>query len=159
MMDREYHKKYSKNYYYIRKNELIQKLGGKCSKCGSTEHLEFDHINPENKSFNISQMLNRSKQATDDELQKCQLLCHHCHQEKSRKDISIKNTEERNYFYNKHGKDFPSSKPVVDLDTGEAYESATEFAKAHELNVNSVTRTCRGEQNTIHGFRVRYKQM
>jgi hypothetical protein len=136
---------------------LIQKLGGKCSKCGSTEHLEFDHISPNDKSFNISKLLNRSKQETDIELQKCQLLCHNCHLEKSRKDISIQNSGEHNYFYNKHGKDFPSSKPVIDLDTGKEYESATEFAREFGLNPNCVTRVCRGKQKSIHGFHIRYK--
>lgn len=157
MMGRDYHRNYSRNYYHLRKKELIQKLGGKCAECGSIENLEFDHIDPENKKFNISRLLNRSKQATDDELQKCQLLCHNCHQEKTRKDISTKNSGERNYFYNKHRKNMPQSKAVVDLDTGEEYVSAAEFARVHKLDADAVRRVCRGEYNSTHGFHVHYK--
>lgn len=29
--------------YHRRRAELIEQLGGKCAKCGSTDKLEFDH--------------------------------------------------------------------------------------------------------------------
>lgn len=157
MKDREYHREYSKNYYHKRKQELIDTLGGKCAKCGSTEHLEFDHIDPENKSFNISKLLNHSKHEVEDEIKKCQLLCNKCHSEKSKIDIRRKNSGTNNYFFGKHGAEFPCSKPVIDLDTNEEFESATDFALAHNLNVNSVTAVCRGTRSSIHGYRVRYK--
>lgn len=53
VMDRKYHKKYSREYYHDRKNEYINKLGGKCAICKGEEDLEFDHINANDKNFPI----------------------------------------------------------------------------------------------------------
>lgn len=157
MKDREYHREYSKNYYYKRKHELFDKLGGKCAKCGSTEHLEFDHIDPENKSFNISKLLNHSKNAVDEELSKCQLLCHDCHLQKSKVDISKRVSGKNNPFYGKQGIKVAVPKPVIDLDTGVEYSSAAAFARKYNLNRSNVTVVCRGEYPSIHGHHITYK--
>ena len=156
MKDRVYHRNYSREYYHKRRNELIKRLGGKCAVCGSTENLEFDHIDADNKIFNIGHLLSKSKDEVDIELNKCQLLCKNCHLQKSKKDISKKQSGSKNYFYGKHGKDNPFSKPCIDLDTGEIYESATEFAKKYGLHVQSVNRVCRGERKAIKGHHVKY---
>lgn len=157
MKDRSYHRDYSRNYYHIRKAELIQKLGGKCEICGCTAGLQFDHINPDTKTFSIAKLLSYSKDTVDAELKKCQLLCKSCHLEKSRKDIGSKLTGIRNPFYGKHGSAFPRSKAIIDLDTGKEYDSATEFAKEFELNPSSVARVCRGERKSIQGHHIKYK--
>ena len=157
MKDRNYHREYSKNYYHLRKCKLITKLGGRCKVCGSTENLEFDHISAEHKDFSIGKLLNHSKQVVDEELMKCQLLCHNCHLQKSKNDLSRKLSGKNNPFYGKHGSEFPSSKPVIDLDTGKEYESATDFALAHNLNINSVTAVCRGKRKSVYGHHVVYK--
>lgn len=77
---RKYNKKYQKERYIREKNELIKKLGGKCSVCGSTEGLEFDHIEREGKKFAITAKLHSKE--LDEELSKCQLLCYICHKKK-----------------------------------------------------------------------------
>jgi hypothetical protein len=69
---------------------LIEKLGGKCVECGCTETLEFDHIDPPTKSFNISTGYHKPKEVLEEELSKCQLLCNKCHIEKSRKDARFR---------------------------------------------------------------------
>jgi hypothetical protein len=71
---------------------LIEKLGGKCIECGCTETLEFDHIDPSTKSFNISAGYIKPKEVLLEEVAKCQLLCNKCHIEKSKKD-SIKKSK------------------------------------------------------------------
>jgi len=103
---KEYHKKWSKkNEEYLkqyrkenkdewnartrekrhqRRLELIGRLGGKCVECGATERLQFDHIDPLEKSFNITPNLNREN--LDEELDKCQLLCFKCHLEKTKNE-------------------------------------------------------------------------
>lgn len=156
-MNRDYHRNYSRKYYHKRRNELLSKLGGKCVKCGSTEHLEFDHINSVEKRFNISDLLNRSKQETETELQKCQLLCHSCHTKKSNKELKETRKGEKNPFYGKHGKENHFSKPVIDLDTGKEFESATDFASYYGLIPVCVERVARGERKSIHGHHVKYK--
>ena len=69
---------------------LIEKLGGKCVECGCTETLEFDHIDPSAKSFNISAGYHKPKEVLEEELSKCQLLCNKCHIEKSKKDLKFR---------------------------------------------------------------------
>lgn len=157
MTSPEWRRAYHNSYYHKRKQELMNLLGNKCAICGSTEELEFDHKDAQTKKFPISSLLSHSWAVVLSEVAKCQLLCKRCHLEKSKKDISIKNSGSRNAFYNKHGAQHPSSKPCIDLDTGREYESATEFAKAFGLNVNNVTRVCRGETKSVHGHRLRYK--
>ncbi len=77
--------------YYENRRQCIDKLGGKCVECGVTENLQFDHINPLEKSFAISETLHFSPKMKkevkfDEELNKCQLLCPTCHMEKTKND-------------------------------------------------------------------------
>lgn len=65
---------------------LIEKLGGKCVECGCAETLEFDHIDPSTKSFNIAAGYSKPKEVLLEEVAKCQLLCNKCHIEKTKKD-------------------------------------------------------------------------
>lgn len=74
---------YDLERYYKRRSEYIEKLGGKCIRCNSTDALEFDHIDAQSKSFDISSMMLRQKDMVDAEIAKCQLLCHSCHRTKS----------------------------------------------------------------------------
>ena len=69
---------------------LIEKLGGKCVECGCTETLEFDHIDPSTKSFNIAAGYSKPKEVLLEEVAKCQLLCNKCHIEKSKKDLKFR---------------------------------------------------------------------
>lgn len=60
---------------------MIQKLGGKCNKCGYEGHpgaFHFHHIDPKNKSYELSanKLLVRDRW---NELTKCKLLCANCH--------------------------------------------------------------------------------
>jgi hypothetical protein len=69
---------------------LIERLGGKCVECGRTETLEFDHIDPSTKSFNIASGYSKPKEVLLAEVAKCQLLCNKCHIEKSKKDLKFR---------------------------------------------------------------------
>ena len=76
---------YRQKRYYETLSESMEKLGGKCVKCGATERLEFDHIDPKNKSFCItSRLLMGDREKFQEELDKCQLLCYDCHLEKTK---------------------------------------------------------------------------
>ena len=80
---------YRKKRYYETLSESMEKLGGKCVKCGATERLEFDHIDPKNKSFCItSRLLMGDREKFQEELDKCQLLCYNCHLEKTKQQLS-----------------------------------------------------------------------
>lgn len=80
----EYMREYMKNRYAARRAEAIAVLGGKCVQCQTTSDLEIDHIDPSQKSYSMSKILNRSKALVESELAKCQILCHECHVDKHR---------------------------------------------------------------------------
>lgn len=69
-----------------RRTLLTEMLGGKCARCGSTERLEFDHIDPSTKRFGICSDLSRAWADLLEEVAKCQLLCKPCHVAKGRED-------------------------------------------------------------------------
>lgn len=77
------------------KQELREKManyliGKSCSLCGNTDPrvLEFDHINPHEKSFaiafGISSVYSWNKMLA--EIEKCQILCANCHKIKTAKE-------------------------------------------------------------------------
>lgn len=67
------------------KAELIKYKGGKCEICGydkCNQALDFHHLNPEEKDFNISQSYTYKNLAKLKlEVDKCILVCANCHRE------------------------------------------------------------------------------
>lgn len=61
-------------------------LGGKCKKCGykkSPYALDFNHINPTQKIFSITRLLQEEAKwsVIEKEIKKSELLCANCHRE------------------------------------------------------------------------------
>lgn len=83
--DKETNKKYLKDRYKKQRDMFFAYLGGeKCVKCGATENIEIDHINPEEKSFNLGKLWPIKKlPEVFAELDKCQPLCNSCHLSKT----------------------------------------------------------------------------
>ena len=81
---------------------LIEQFGSKCQKCGSTDNLEFNHLDRSTKKFVLSGChLDKSWKAILEEAAKCELLCRGCHNEYTRQQFargelvpSNKNTSE-----------------------------------------------------------------
>lgn len=113
-----------------RKYEAILSRGGKCEKCGYDHNiaaLDFHHINPEEKEFEIDlrKFSNLSLEKLQKELDKCILVCANCHRELHNPDLTmtsvteqIKEAEDKKSFSNQDeygricpvcGKRFPSS--------------------------------------------------
>ncbi len=70
----------------LRKEKLIELLGGSCTSCGykkSTAALHFHHVDPSTKShqLDLRSCSNRSWEALLKEVKKCTLLCANCHAE------------------------------------------------------------------------------
>ena len=66
------------------KEDAVNYKGGKCLACGYNKYqgaLEFHHVDPSEKDFNISQSRFLKLQALKPELDKCILLCSNCHKE------------------------------------------------------------------------------
>jgi 5-methylcytosine-specific restriction endonuclease McrA len=79
----EYIRKYLKRRYDERRARGLAMLGGRCVRCGTTEDLAFDHIDPSTKLFDIAdRMAQYQWERIVDELKKCQLLCSSCHGKK-----------------------------------------------------------------------------
>ena len=74
---------YHRLYYYKRRAKMIAYLGVACAHCGSTDQLEFDHIDPALKSFDINENMTLNNPEVRAELDKCQLLCRPCHEAKT----------------------------------------------------------------------------
>ncbi len=84
---KSYMRCYLKRRYAERFQAAVRQLGGCCVQCGSTAELQFDHIQPHTKSFEISDKIAQyAWRRIESELQKCQLLCFQCHVEKSKID-------------------------------------------------------------------------
>lgn len=86
---REQMTEYMRQYRRRRKEWALARLGGKCRVCGTTESLEFDHIDPGTKTLAIGKMWHAGKAAFEAEIDKCQLLCTTHHLAKSRSEGSL----------------------------------------------------------------------
>lgn len=59
-------------------------MGGRCVNCGYSKYIEaldFHHLNPKEKDFNISKVRSYNFENIKSELAKCVLLCANCHRE------------------------------------------------------------------------------
>ena len=82
---------------YARRKKIramaVEYKGGKCKKCGydrCIDALEFHHIDPAQKDFNISSKgYTRSWIKVKAELDKCIMLCANCHRELHSKVSSL----------------------------------------------------------------------
>lgn len=69
------------------KNQLIKEKGGQCELCGYNKcsaTLEFHHIDPKEKEFNIALYCSSNNiniEKAREELKKCRLVCANCHRE------------------------------------------------------------------------------
>lgn len=68
------------------KHRIVEALGGKCIICGFdkwTESLDFHHINPKEKLFNLSSLGiskgSKNWKSIVEEARKCVILCANCH--------------------------------------------------------------------------------
>lgn len=97
----------TKDRYNRLMNEWIDRFGGHCRKCGkrvyqevergSPNKAEFHHTIPENKTANLSRLIDYNNVAAIEreiETGKIQLLCHECHQKETIEQNVIKNSDE-----------------------------------------------------------------
>jgi len=76
-----------------------------CVMCGSSDNLELDHIDPDEKVSH--RIWSFSLKRRDEELTKCQVLCNTCHKTKTKKFLSELFTKPvqhgSRYAYKHHG--------------------------------------------------------
>lgn len=80
---------YMRARYHQRREEAIEILGGRCTRCGVTEALQVDHIDPALKTMSFDRMTMVSEVRFLAELVKCQLLCEEHHIEKTARENGV----------------------------------------------------------------------
>lgn len=80
----EQKREYQRQWVAARRAEYFD--GKACVVCGSTENLELDHINPDDKKYSPAALWSMAKNNPNRiaELEKCQTLCSFHHKEKTR---------------------------------------------------------------------------
>lgn len=79
----EYMAEYMARRYHVRRADAMERLGGVCVDCGTTEELEFDHAVAADKGFSISKLWSVSEKKYNAEVEKCVLRCRKHHLEKT----------------------------------------------------------------------------
>ena len=78
-----------RNNKRLRRTALFNKLQSHygCVECGLTDHryLHWNHVNPDDKYLKVSQLYLRPFSVILKELRKCNVLCHACHQEETKR--------------------------------------------------------------------------
>ena len=72
-------KAWTSAYKKKRRQKIKDYLGGKCVGCGTTENLQFDHLDRTIKKFNVAKHVCMAWDKLTVEADKCQLLCYQCH--------------------------------------------------------------------------------
>ena len=153
---------------------LVTLLGGKCEHCGESKLnlLEFHHINPKDKDFNLVKMMDVQIVLAIKEAKKCMLLCSNCHREEhhdytkpvkgNRKELKLKMLE----YKNKHccekcgydkipgGLDFHhNNRTTKKFNLSEVYENELTKDVCEELDKCSVLcANCHRDFHTNDGF-------
>lgn len=86
----QYFREYMLQRYHRRREAAVRKLGGKCAKCGSPSNLQFDHVNPKTKTFEVARIGSYAEKTFWEEVSKCQLLCGRCHNIKTIQEKGLK---------------------------------------------------------------------
>jgi len=74
----------SVNKRRVLKQKYVDLKGGKCSICGynkSIKALDFHHLDPNIKEFEVSRLRGVTNKLIHQELEKCVLVCANCHRE------------------------------------------------------------------------------
>lgn len=82
-------RQYLARRYQKRRSAAIERLGGACVQCGSTDDLQLDHIDRSTKSTNIAKLILAKDERLLAELAKCQVLCAGCHQKKTSAEMGV----------------------------------------------------------------------
>ena len=102
---KEYKRNYSRNRLQKSRQAFIESQGSKCNYCEATGvPFDIDHIDRNQKRYEISKIWTCKIDLVIAELDKCQLLCKPCHRAKTRQELTNHEpTHGRATTYNKRG--------------------------------------------------------
>lgn len=78
------------------------------------------------------------------------------HSETTKLKIGAAQTGDRNHMFGRRGIDSPSSKRLIDIHTGEIFESATICANKLGMSQSKICSVCRGDRGSTGGRVFRY---
>lgn len=80
----DYMREYMANRYHDTRKKVIDRLGGRCVRCGSREGpFHLDHIDKKKKKMRASDLHSVNDKKFEKEMKNLQLLCRDCHVEKT----------------------------------------------------------------------------
>jgi len=103
----DYMRGYMRDRYHNKRQSIIDRLGGECSRCGTKSgpwHL--DHIDKKKKTMRASDLHSVNDQKFEEEVKNLQLLCEKCHREKTKESWDYSTPKPRHgtyWMYRRHG--------------------------------------------------------
>lgn len=139
------------------KKKLVEYKGGKCEKCGYdkyVEALDFHHLDPTNKTFNINAgNLHFSMEKLKNEADKCILLCCRCHRELHAEENRQKEIEYEEFkLKNKENFKNPSYRKIDSLPLDEIKKDLD-----NGLTQKDVSMKYKISKSTLQRFLEKYK--
>ena len=149
-------KEYFRNYYRERRQKYEKLLGGVCSYCGSSNNLQFHHLDESTKDFSIGKLMNYSESKVLEELEKCVLLCKSCHRRLHLNKGTFKNCGGRNE--QSCGGNNIHARKVICIETGKCYDCMADCARDMNFPVTKhhIGSVCRGERKSYKGYTFRF---
>ncbi len=91
--------------YHLKRQQIIDLLGGKCARCGARGKLVIDHKDKRKKKMRSADVHSTNDAAVQQELKNLQLLCPKCHHEKSLEswDFNAPKPHHGYWMYKRHG--------------------------------------------------------
>lgn len=101
--------------YRKNKETVWMTLGNKCARCGCKHNLQLDHIDPQTKKFDVTPKLGNKLGPLWEEIHKCQLLCPHCHREKTKGDQKVIQLKRQEFMHVDHRFDPILQENMIDI--------------------------------------------
>ena len=80
----DYMREYMANRYHQTRQRVIDRLGGRCVRCGTSEgKLHLDHKDSSKKTMRASDLHSVNDKRFEDEIKNLQILCEECHRIKT----------------------------------------------------------------------------
>lgn len=103
----DYMREYMANRYHSKRQGVIDRLGGKCSHCGSKKGpFHLDHIDKSKKTMRASDLHSVNDTKFENEVKNLQILCQDCHKKKTHDawDYSTPKPRHGTYWMARHYK-------------------------------------------------------
>ena len=98
----DYMREYMANRYHQKRQEVIDRLGGRCTRCGSKDgNFHLDHKDKSKKTMRASDLHSVNDKRFKSEIKNLQILCEDCHREKTKEawDYSTPKPSHGTYWF------------------------------------------------------------